>query len=270
MNENSNNTLNYILGFLIVILLGIFTYFYFYYSFITKDDLNNKYTKNYQITFDSLPYFIKSLYIKKEICDENINLVKKQNNNTQDYVNQINSLKSYEHSYKEEKQLLKEKITNLNNKINKLNDEIKNKIKNAKIKAKEIAQAKIKNRSIQNTKSKISNKTKKQNKLSYKTLMCIDMKNEDSLITDNCINKINNFAKKRKNSSHFEVMGLLNINEYKNNKDLKLALSKKRVSSGIWELRKALDFKNKVFPVNYDITSKKEFRGVIIRAYYKK
>ena len=107
MNENSNNTLNYILGFLIVILLGVFTYFYLYYSFITKDDLKNKYTKNYQITFDSLPYFIKYLYIKKDICDDKINLSKKNNYKTQDYINQINSLKNYEHTYKEEKQLFK-------------------------------------------------------------------------------------------------------------------------------------------------------------------
>ena len=81
---------------------------------------------------------------------------------------------------------------------------------------------------------------------------------------------MNTIMSKNINSSYFEVIGLLNINEYKNNNDLKLALGKKRVSSGIWELKKALDLKNNVFPVNYDITSKKEFRGIIVRAYYTK
>lgn len=257
--EENNNIISYLLGFIILVLLSICTYFYTYYEFISKSDLQNKYTKNYQITFDSLPFYVKSLYIKQEDCktDDNSNFT-----NQKEILNE--KIKTYELKYANEKSKLNNKIEQLKDTIIVLNNKIKN-LNNDILKSKDEKVVIKKEKTFINNKIEISkNRNKKFN--SYKTKMCTDMPNEKVLFTKSCLNNIKTFANENKNSLYFEVMGLLNIDEYKHNNKLKTKLSQKRALLATNKLKNIIN--NKVFKVNYNITSKKQYRGIIIRAYY--
>jgi hypothetical protein len=248
MEENeqlqTNNGLSYILGFILFICILVFVYFYRSYEFIANKNFKNNYTKNYDITFEKLPYYTQSLYITKEQSNKKIGVVKKQ--------------------HKEEIQLLKDKIVALETTTSNLQ-----KLK-SKVKIKEV----VKLQDVVKIKEVVKIKTIKEfiapkKATTHTTMMCKDMPDKKMLISKQCLKDIQNFALTNKKALYFEVIAYMAKDEFKDNQISKSALSHRRVTNGIWALRKALNFKNKVLPVNYTITSKHNFqRGVIIRAYH--
>jgi hypothetical protein len=277
-NVETNNTLSYVLGSLLVVIVIVFIYLYSSYEFIAKNIFKNNYTKNLDITFDNLPYYHQSLYVKKEDSLKKINSQKSKIQTYNAKIAQLNKqIKELEvkstDNFTNNTLSNNQKIEDLQKKlsINQLTfktkiDDLQNEIKKYKIKISTLE--KIKNK--KNIKVETINKViKEKQSSSHKTLMCTDMPDEKSLITSLCMNNINKFAMQNKNALYFEVMGYIGKFELSKNEKLKLALSNKRTTSGIWVLRKALDFKNKVLPVNYLITSKyNDHRGIVIRAYY--
>jgi len=291
MHENdeeteSNNIVSYILGFVIFICLGFFVYFYLSYEFFTKEEFKNNYTKNHEITFEHLPYYIQSLYILEEDSSTKINKIKTSNilNSEKEIIKLKDEIKLIEKQYRKEKSLLNQKIYIFENKIDKLNEKIKSKNHIITKLNSNLLENKntilILNKNLKEVKKQkdtihtkevvklVNNNRKSIISKNYKTLMCTDMPLHDAVISQKCKTRINIFALNNKNALYFEVMGFLGKNEYLHNNKLKVLLSKKRVSLAMDTLNKALKNEQKVSPVNYEITSTYTQKGVIIRAYY--
>jgi len=267
-----NNNLVYVLSFLLIIVLFAAIYVYSNFKFIKNDEFKNKYEITKIFEFDDLPNLVKNEYQKKDECKNSsftpkqttipndsgllkkIKLLENTNNNLLQKLNNQNTI--------QDKLLLSNiKIKSLKNENNNLKIIIKNNKKqklsipksNPLIKSKKIT-------------------TQKNLKLKYKTLMCIDMDKSKYSMTKKCFNDIQKFALQNKSAKYFEVMGMITKDDF-SKKDFKSDIIKtgfatKRARVVIWTLREALEFKSKVLPVNYYITSLKNQKGTVIRAYY--
>ncbi len=115
----------------------------------------------------------------------------------------------------------------------------------------------------------------------YKILKCYDLGISEFYLSPKCKRDIAKFAKENRKAKRFEIIGVVDVLDftsvYKNNPKTKnaqtlkkfnsMGLARYRVLETSWFLNEQLD--NIVLtPVNYTITSKKNNRGSIIRAYY--
>ena len=264
MSENEeklvNNNFSYILSFLLIIVLFIFIYFYSNFQFIENKEFKNKYIKIENIEFNDLPYSIQYKYQKKEDCKKS-SFHSSTNNELE---KQIDSLKKSNNS-------LYNKLNNipaLEDKITLLNEETKA----LKFKNKELLSKNIKYENKNTSVEEISKNIKLKLKSTYKTLMCTNMQKSKYNMTKECFNNIQKFALNNKDAKYFEVMGMISKDDFL--KDdyksdiIKTGFASKRARVVIWSLREALEFKSKVLPVNYYITSSKNYKGTVIRAYY--
>jgi hypothetical protein len=117
----------------------------------------------------------------------------------------------------------------------------------------------------------------------YKVFRCYDMSSGDIYLSEQCKDDLKVFLENNKNSNYFEIIGIVNdedfalLNSLKNSSNktsidkianyAQLGLSKKRVMEGNWEIKKYLGHNTDVRGVNYSITSQAGNKGIVIRAY---
>ena len=97
------------------------------------------------------------------------------------------------------------------------------------------------------------------------------------------LKELNKFLDKNKDARFFEVIGVINQTEFsvldklKNEANKKgierisnlsqIGLSRKRVIEGTWSIKNHLGVDTNIQVVNYTITSKKNNKGFVVRAY---
>lgn len=255
-NNSLNNYLVYGLSFLLVI--GVIIGFYIYSNSVILDKNNyaQNYTKIENLEFEHLPSYIKSNYIKKYDCPKS--------------------------------QVPKTVTTIDNSKTEMLEEEIK------------ILKQKLNEKSIKIVEKKVSVIQKETivinedifNKSNYKVAKCYDMNVGDYYLSTKCEQNIKKFLFENSNAKYFEVIGILDrddflvLNKLKRNLDVleklnltprrikklekfaDIGLASKRVEETIWFIKESLGESTKVIPVNYTITSKKHHKGTVVRVYY--
>jgi len=126
----------------------------------------------------------------------------------------------------------------------------------------------------------------------YHVAKCYDMKIGTPWLSQKCKDDIKKFVLEHKDAKFFEVIGVVSkkdflvLNRLKANQDvlkklnvtdekisklekyMVVGLSKKRVEETSWFIKKTLGIDTKVLPVNYNIISKKNNRGTVVRVYY--
>ena len=126
----------------------------------------------------------------------------------------------------------------------------------------------------------------------YHVAKCYDMKIGTPWLSKKCESDIKKFILEHKDAKFFEVIGVVSkkdflvLNRLKANQDvlkklnvtdekisklekyMVVGLSKKRVEETSWFIKKTLGIDTKVLPVNYNIISKKNNRGTVVRVYY--
>ncbi len=117
----------------------------------------------------------------------------------------------------------------------------------------------------------------------YKFVKCYDLKAGNYYLTPKCKRDIAKLVKNNKNAKRFEIIGVVDKEDfttlYQQNQRTEeslllqkfnsMGLSRYRVLETSWFISKQLESKVKLTPVNYTITSKKDNRGTIVRAYSK-
>ncbi|MEA3498239.1 MAG: hypothetical protein U9R16_04185 [Campylobacterota bacterium] len=129
------------------------------------------------------------------------------------------------------------------------------------------------------------NTIKLANNTKYQIYRCYDMVNDGANPSKDCISQLHNFLEINKNSSKFEIIGVVNKNSFplfeklkeydyadedvidKVSKFSKMGLSRQRVIEGTWEIKNYLGVDTNTQVVNYTITSKKNNQGFVVRAY---
>ena len=124
---------------------------------------------------------------------------------------------------------------------------------------------------IKISKAKITNP--KIIKLKYNSMMCKNMDPKKANITNECNKDYNIFVNKNKNISYYEIIPLLakdefTKDEFKQDK-IKRALGEKRIKLVKSKLEEILKPNIKVETSKYYLISKKNYKGIVIRAYYK-
>ena len=238
---------------------------------------------------------------------ENMNAIKitKSQNKNRDLLKENALLKKEQSSYSNKMVSYKiaskkdtKKINTLLSEKKKLNTEIstlQQLYAKEKAKANEIKQTQAKTTQI--TKTKISSPEEiysnivrrevfpaiKSTSKDYKLVKCYDLKAGDFYLSQTCKKNITNFLKNNADAKRFEVIGVVDQKDFstfttqdptsKSGQELQkysnMGLARYRVLETSWLITEVLGEDAVLTPVNYTITSKKNNRGSIIRAYYK-
>ena len=240
-----NYTAAYISGFVAVVLAIFLGYTYSSKDMVKKGDLDKKYIKKDDITFQDLPAYLQSDYISKFEHNQQLSRLNQQ-------ISELGS-----------KNKAGEKISSTPDDVEKV------------IEVEKIVEVE-KPVTIVKTIGDID-KTK------YKSYGCYEMVSGDYYPSENCINKLHDFLDKNKDAKLFEVIGIYNNEEFdaakkigneQERKDLKrvfdlaqAGLVEKRVVEGIWQIKNHLGFSTNVRKVNYEIKSQYGLKGFVVRAY---
>ncbi|MCK5294672.1 MAG: hypothetical protein KAJ49_08475 [Arcobacteraceae bacterium] len=262
-NNSTNNYLVYSLSFLLVVVIAIGGYIYSSSKIVDKNDYKENYIKIEDIDFSHLPSYVQSNYIEKYNCPtsepiiETIKII--DNTRIEQLTNEIDKLKF---DLSQKKIEIIEKIVTIEKKIPVIQKET------------------------------IILNEDRLNTSNYKVARCYDMKLGDDQLSSKCEKNISKFLITNKNAKYFEVIGILDKNDFFSLKKLKknldvleklnltpskisklekfadFGLSTKRVEETIWFMNNNSKKNIKIFPANYTITSKYHNRGTIVRAYY--
>ncbi len=122
----------------------------------------------------------------------------------------------------------------------------------------------------------------------FKLLKCYKSKKGSNFLSKSCKDNIKIFINKYKKLARFEIIGViaqdddvlyekLNTNDFKNlPKDVKKTvkeylfkgLARERVLEAFWHIKEVLKSDIIIIPTNYYVTSIKESKGIVIKAYY--
>jgi ribosomal protein L17 len=242
----SNNFLVYILLFCIVLLVGIVGVILAQYEIISKDELQSKYVQKTDISFESLPSYIKDEYIEKHRC----------NTNTETKTVEVEKIVTETKTVEIEKEVAVEKIVEVEKVVEKLVSEDIFAKENYKV-------AKCYDMSSgtpwlsKKCKSSIEKFLEVNKDAKYFEVIGV-VSNDDFVL----LNKL------KRNQ---DVLEKLNVTKKKISRlqtNAVVGLSKKRVEETSWFIKKTLGMDTKVLPVNYHITSKKNNKGTVVRVYY--
>lgn len=219
-----NNTMAYILGTLLVVMVGYVGYIYSTKDMVPKGDLKEKYVKKDDINFDMLPEYIKSRYIESYKYNSEIN----------DLNLQIEQLKTAKNIVSGEPKIV-EKIVEVE---------------------KVVEIEKIVEVPVEITKEATKEIPAEISKANYKTYRCYDMADGGVYPSQNCIDALSVFLEQNKDAKMFEVIGVVNSKEFvlidklKKEEDnqrvenlskyAQLGLSRKRVIEGTWAIKQYL------------------------------
>jgi ribosomal protein L17 len=241
-----NNFLVYILLFCIVLLIGVAGVILAQYEVISKDELKNKYMKKSDVSFDSLPSYIKAEYIEKYRCNTTPTVQRVE----------VEKLVTETKTIEVEKEIEVKKVVEVEKVVEKLVSEDVFSKENYKV---------AKCYDMASGTSWLSKACKKNiekflwvNK-DAKYFEVIGVVSSDDFLI---LNKL------KKNQ---DVLVKLNVTSKKIDrleKHADVGLSKKRVEATSWFIKKTLGIDTKVLPVNYHITSKQNNKGTVVRVYY--
>lgn len=256
----SNNTLSYILGSFLILSIGYISYIYSSYDMLKKGQLEDKYISKSTLDFSMLSSYEKSRYIEIYTHNNQIENLKQEIRGLQNNT-QISSPKIVEKIVEVPVEKIVEKIVEVEKiiQIEKTVQEVKD---------------------IQNT-TKIVNEIKESN-LTFDTYTCKTMKSGGIKISQKCKKELQMFLEKNKNSKMYEVIGMVNNQDFKFIKKLKdvygekkikhlskysqIGLSRQRVIEATWLLKKQLGNYKNIKTVNYTVNAKDK-KGFIVRAY---
>jgi len=244
--QNSNHFVIYSLIAVVVILLGYIGYIYNTKVMTNTKEMQKEYIKKTDITFDTLSQNIQNKYVLKSLYDYKVNQLETQN---------LNVLKK--------PAVVKRIVKKDNNRDSKMDTTLFATPVNKNIHEQKIQSVPIKTHKSQ-------------------TYTCTTLSSSSEYITKICKKELLNFLDKNKDAKRFEVIGLIDYQEFKliekledvygKNRVGNLAkyaqtgLSRARVIEATWAVREHLGKKVVIAPVNYTIT-KKNKRGFVIKAY---
>lgn len=252
--QNSNNSVIYSLIAVIVILLVYIGYIYSSKEVFNKQTMHEQYIKKADITFDALPLYIQNKYVLKSLYDYKVRQLEAKN---------LNTLKKPEKVVVKKEPKVVEKI-------------IKNKKNNVGMDASVRLIQKE-----QNSKKKIVSSVPMKLHAT-KTYTCDTLKRSSEYITKKCKKELVHFLDNNKDAKRFEVIGLIDKQEFTLIEKLKdvygkkrlgnlakyaqSGLSRQRVVEASWVMSKHLGSYKQIASVNYTVT-KKNKRGFVVKAY---
>jgi len=249
--QNSNSLIIYILIFIILVLLGYIGYIYSTKEVVQKEHIKNNYIQKDDVTFDMLPIYIQDKYILKSLYDYKINELETKN---------LSSLKKLQESIvKKDPNIMKKIIATENTTHTRMDTSV-------------VLIPEEQN--IDNNKIKTNKKTQ--------TYTCKTLRSSSEYITEKCKKELINFLNKNKDAKRFEMIGLIDNQEFKLiekledvygtkrlgnlSKYAQTGLARHRVIEASWVIRQQLGKKVQIDTVNYAIT-KKNKRGFVVKAY---
>lgn len=250
-----SNGLIYILLFIIVVLLGYIGYLHGTKEIVQKDHIKDNYIKKEDVSFDTLPLYIQDKYVLKSLYDYKVNQLETQN---------LSTLKKLEEAVvKKEPKVVEKIIATQNNTHTRMDTSI----------ALIPEDQKVDDIATSDTMGK-AGKT-------Y-TYTCKTLKSSSEYITKECKKALLEFLNNNKDAKRFEVIGLIDKQEFKLiekledvygkqrvgnlSKYAQHGLSKQRVVEASWVIRQYLGKQVQIDSVNYTITHKNK-RGFVVKAY---
>jgi hypothetical protein len=244
-----------ILSLVIVLLLGFIGYVYSAKDIVKKDHIKEQYIKKNDVTFDSLPLYIQDKYVLKSLYDHKINELE---------TKRMRTLKKIEEAVvKKESDVLGKIIEAEEVTHTRMDTNIGLIPKEQNIDSKRVSQTLINNKKTQ-------------------TYTCKTLKSSSEYITKECRKTLEKFLDENKDAKRFEVIGLIDNQEFvliDNLEDVygkkrvgnlskyaQHGLSKQRVIEASWAIRQHLGKQAQVDSVNYTIT-KRNKRGFVVKAY---
>ncbi len=254
--KQSDNSLVYILLFIIVVLLGYIGYIHGTKEIVKKDHIKENYIKKDDISFDILPLYIQDKYVLKSLYDYKVNDLETKN---------LTILKKLEEAIVKKEPLVIEKIIAAEKATHtRMDTSIELIPKEQNIGSQTVAE------------STTSDSTK------TKTYTCKTLNSSSEYITKYCKKQLIKFLDENKDAKRFEVIGLIDKQEFKLvekledvygkqrvgnlSKYAQHGLSKQRVIEASWVIRQYLGKQVQVDSVNYTITQKNK-RGFVVKAY---
>lgn len=253
--KQNSNSLLYILLFIIVILLGYIGYIHGTKEIVQKEHIKENYIKKEDVTFDMLPVYIQNKYVLKSLYDYKVNQLETKN---------FKTLKTLEEAVVKKEPKVIEKIIETENNTHTRMD---------------ISTALIPDE--QNIDNQIVPNTMVKNRQT-ETYTCKTLQSSSEYITQKCKKELINFLEKNKDAKRFEVIGLIDNQEFKLiekledvygkarlgnlSKYAQAGLARHRVVEATWVIKQHLGKNTQIDPVNYTIT-KKNKRGFVVKAY---
>ncbi|MGK0255904.1 MAG: hypothetical protein ACI81I_000512 [Arcobacteraceae bacterium] len=247
-----NNTLVYILLATMVILLVYIGYIYSSHDMLKKNDVNNKYLLQEDVTFEMLPANIKSEYIKFSDHSVQINIL---NNKISNISDSMQSIKPTEKIVEVEKivYVTVEKIVEVEKVISTV----------IPVQVKKTVESTV-------------------NSENFDTYTCGTMEEGSVIIPSSCIKGLYKFLDENKNVKKIEVIGMVDEIDFKlinilkeiygiekiNNlsKYSQVGLSRQRVVEASWLIKEYIGENENIAVVNYTLHSKNQ-KGFVVRAY---
>lgn len=235
-----NNFFVYILLFCLILFMAVVGVILAQYEVIPKDDFRQEYIKKSDVSFESLPTYVKENYIEKYKCNTSVKTKIIEVEKIVTEVKTVEIEKEVEKIVEVEKLVEQNIFAKSNYKVAKCYDMLK-------------TQHYLSN----NCEKNIATFLKKNKDAKYFEVIGI-VAHDDFVL----LNKL----KKNK-----DVLIKLNVTDkkltYLQNQAHR-GLSKKRVEEVSWFIKKTLGMNTKILPVNYFITSKKANKGAVVRVYY--
>jgi predicted RND superfamily exporter protein len=267
--ENSSNPILVLLLVAVIIGMGIYGYTKGNFEGVTKEELNEKYTLNSDISFDSIGIAEQNKYISKDEHKKEINKLK---NKEPRVVEKVVEKVVYKDKIKEK--IVQGKSTEV--KVEKIVYKDKIIKQNPKVVEKLVERTIYKDRTIDKSK--------------FNFFSCYGMKPSGYTLDKKCANGLKKFLKKNSDAKYFEVIAVMNPKDFRTIKILEqkidllnqidlnkrqvsklkelssVGLDKLRVVETIWQVKKILGRDTIVVPVSYNVKSSIH-RGTVLRAY---
>lgn len=265
IEEESSNTLVYILSILTLVLTAYITYIYLSFDMVKKGQLKDQYVLKSDISFDMLPSYEKSQYIEYLI----------HNNKIADLNKQLQYLQNNKNTLSTSKPVVVEKIIEVEKIV-----EIE---KIIKVPVEKIVEVK----KIVNVRNNIEKEVEiikefKKSNMTFNTYTCKTMDSGTVNISKKCRNDLNKFLDKNKDSKMFEVIGMVDNKDFKLINKLKdvygekkikhlskysqIGLSRQRVIEASWLIKQHVGNFQNIKTVNYTVNAKDK-KGFVVRAY---
>ena len=256
--SESSNIVLYILLFIVIVLTGFIVYLYSSNTVIKKEEFKEKYVLKSEVNFTMLPTYEKSRYVEFYEHTNQINELKQElklleNNNGNQRV--VERIVKVEKIVKVPVEKVIEKIVEV--------EKVITVTKNNKDEVKQSIQSKPLQRTFQ-------------------TYTCKSMNSGSIKISEKCKKELENFLDVNKNSSMFEIIGMVDNQDFKLINKLKdvygekkiekiskysqIGLSRQRVIEATWLIKKYVEKDKDIKTVNYTINGKDK-KGFIVRAY---
>ncbi len=257
-NEGQNNILLYSLSSILLLITAVIGYVYLNFDIVNKGDLESKYIKTTDVSFSSLPSYIKNDYVQKYIVTQKLNTLNKK----------IKELSKQEKAVPCIEEIKEEIIPTI---------EVVESIEIEEIEIKEVETK------IEQTIEVKKEIVQKINAKEFDVFKCYDMTDGGFYQSTKSIENLHLFLDEHKNAKYFEIIGVVNKLDFKLLRDstdtldktkinlienfAQIGLARKRVIEATWNIKTYLGADTTIRVVNYTITSQKKHKGFVVRVY---